>query len=272
MSLAIDKEVFENLKETIVAGVSAAGEVEILKGLPSEPDDVYYLLQRGKEPQRCVAARRRNDSIGSLGDVIEVVKGNLVEGTKTVWVSGIGVVVMYSDAGQEMRRDRATYLFAFGPEFLTLEELLKRWKEPTSKGISQREILSLIKTRLWNAFDADVDRKKLLDQLSKIVTTGTSELGQGTATILNDTKSKVADDQFEPLPETVTLRVPVLLEHDVDTAEEIVCLLDVSSKGDEFKLIPIESDLIHSRRHAPVLVAEYLKTNLPEISVLTGSP
>lgn len=274
----MNKEAFDAIRKDIVAAQDAEGEVVFMRP-DCEPDNVYYLVRRGLQPERRVAHRYRDDKLGSVADVISVCDESLTAGKKTVWVNETSIVVYYSDADEARTIDRAYYELVLSPEFSALTELAMRWSQKYEKGLSQKDFLHLIKTKFWEAFITTADREKLIRTLSRLVKSGTMEVGNGkSATFVDVRAAAILDQTSEPtptqdLPNEVQLACDVFIERDVATRSYVTCILDISPDATEFKLIPIASHLIRAKQEAVFDLKLYLRDELPKsVVVLSGCP
>jgi hypothetical protein len=275
---AMSKEAFDAIRNDVVAAQSASGEVEILRN-NQEPSDVYYLVQRGKEPQRKVAARNRDDTLNSVADVIAVCDDSLTRGKKTVWVNESTIVVNYSDADDARTLDRATYHLEHSPEFTALLALEHKWSTGSEKGIGQKDFITLLKTKFWEAFASQEERVNLIKLLSRLVKSGTSDVGNGKSGTFNDVRAAAIlgqSNDSQPsvdLPDEVQFRCEVFLDSDVSTACDVKCLIDINAEATEFKLIPISSHLITAKQAAVLKLKNHLRNDLVgAVVVLSGKP
>ena len=226
------------LKELLDAigmqAVKAAGPQQIIDG---DPITKRYLMPDGTVKEFTPAPTPRDHKAFSWESLAAFVIGNVdcqipSDSTTHIWVSRDRVVALLDNG---TRRDRVTFNLRPSSQLTTLIDLEKR--QPMLK---QPDIIRLLRITLHSGFTTEsaVESLRRLDWTR--VDKETGGISRTNSSIGRELSSKLAVPMdAPPIPETITLKIPIWENCPTDLPREVLCALEIIPAEAAFKLIPM---------------------------------
>lgn len=182
-----------------------------------------------------------------------------------VWIGDETVFVTLDD--RRLFGDRAAYAWEQTEEFRLISSLVTK-----ADGFSQKEMLRLIRLRLWENFANNEVRDRLIEGLKKLRSQTASNIGSGSGSYEANVTAAVEDFQW---PDRVTLLVRPIEDAALDTRHSIECVFEVEAGGvPKFHLIPVASQLVRAFNKTQDQASEIVRAELDKalIPVFLGQP
>ncbi len=237
-----------------------AGNPKIVSTNTPEPPHVYFIRNEktGAMEQFTAQPHPRGHALLDVESVVQLAADQQAlsaasgaEKEIALYYSREGVVAVLDDS---TRRDRASLKLALSPQFKTISGLdgtAQRWK--------QADFVHLLRVRLAGAFAET--HPSLIESLRAVKIRrsedGGSEIIQGKASIGRSLQAEIQGR--EPVPEVVTLLVPVFHGH--DWTARVVCALDIDPTQSEtpFQLQPLAGEVERALRVAEELLRQEIE-------------
>ena len=273
---AMDLESVKHLQKTAVeaAGVEVKNRVCLRNDLP---DKTKWMLidKEGNHTLLDVSQPARAHKLLSVQEVVAFAMLAIAKEAQPslsnvghapiVWIGDETIFVTLDD--RRLFGDRATYDFEKTEEFKLLESLFGK-----SDGFAQKEILRLIRLRLWESFEDYEVRDRLIEGLKKLRSSQASNLGSGSGTFEANVTAAVEDFQW---PERLKFRVRPIDDAALTSAHTIECVFEIELGGQpKFHLLPVLSQLSKAFKAAQSEASETIRAQLDKqpIPVFLGQP
>lgn len=235
------QELFNAIEKSAIDGATPHPvKVELPNGITR----VYLRGVSGFESEDHVAIPDRQHVLGSVDQIGPFVEYHTASRAAhpVVWFNDLGVVVVLDDRGEEgdgepsRRNNTASLSFHATDEFTLVSEMAKE-SEPDF--VTARNMIRLLRRKLWDAFESESKRDTLIKLLRTVRFDDDEQEKLGT---VKRSVTSTADGEGE-FPPHVILNLRPFDDPALKQGFPVKCHFEVDPDSKSFALIPIPSEL-----------------------------
>lgn len=231
-------------------------------------DPRKILLQQGdKLIERDIPPAFRSHEVYTLFDLIAAAKHEAFCVAPTIWHNDEGVILLLNDHD---RREQVTLSLELSPAFTSLAKLGAEVAAGDHTGFEPKALATFLRRNLAGTL---YDRR-FVENLRKLKWKTQEELrqqfGAGKESIGKDIEAELQADV--PIPEELTIEVPVYTNPDEDDKFTVRCLVDVDAFTKRINFLPEPGSLEAAMQAKQKDIRERLDAELPKVPIFQGTP
>lgn len=243
--------------------LTSLGEQKGARFVPNSPNPEHIAILEKRDGTIDVVTALPEPRDHEAGNLTAIIQFASAMDVPAVWYSRKAVVCLCDD---ETRRDRVTLKLELSPQVKQLMAF-----ESSPRQLKQAELVLLLRTT-FGACLAPAGEILAAVRVLKFTSSGSgqSAINHGSVSVGKSLKQEMAGEK--PLPETISLEVPIFSNASLPWTARVQVAIDVDAPTETFKLIPLPLEIERAIAFGERKIHEALDEKMKNVAIFYGAP